>query len=109
MRAFLPKPLLALISPESPSVAQPVVGALDRASIITTHEKDTHPHSSRESRLRTKKRLQFCWFDDAIDVLPLTRGKICAVLALLKHRGYSSGMALHFGDQVLFSRTGTPC
>ena len=47
----------------------------------------------RESRFRTLERLHFCWFDDTVDVLPLTPGRIRAVSALLKHRSYSSGVA----------------
>ena len=77
-------------------VAQPVLDALDRASIIVAYEENTRAHSSvgpRESRLRTWGRLYFCWLDDTVDVLPLTPGKIRAVSAFLQHRSYSSGMA----------------
>ena len=74
-------------------VSQPVVDALDRASIIAAQAGDTRSVWPRESRTRTWERLHFCWFDDTFDVLPLTPGKIRAVSALLKHRGSSSGMA----------------
>ena len=96
-------------------VVQPVVvDALDRASIIAAYEEDTRAHSSvglRESRLRTCtwERLHFRWFDDAVDVVPLTPSKIravsacflCAAVTLLVFRCFSRELGLpvdHFTD-----------
>ena len=74
------------------SCLAPVVDAVDRYSIIVAYESTRFGRAARVPPPHVG-RLHFCWFEDTVHILPLTPEKICAVSALLKHRGYSSGMA----------------